>query len=375
MDKLHRKPPKKYPEMINRRLQQIRFTIEDLKLDGILVTHLPHIRYMTNFSGSSAYLFILQDELHFITDDRYEMQVKGELYDLPGLKVHSTREIWNYLKENKVLGSAENIGFEADRMPYSEAVEIRTMIRPIKFKPTSGEIEPFLTAKDPMEIEYIEKTSKISQKVYDIIKSEIKIGMTESEITNKIAYKSREFGSESVPFHIICTSGVNTALPHIRPTSRKVKEGDLIMMEHGATFNGFATTICRTVGIGEVDKEYFTAYNMILEAQNATIKNLRPGINASILESYARKIILEGGYGDYYKTNLAHGVGISYNENPIINQRNSNHLVPENCVLSIEPAVYVPNKFGMRIKDSVLVTKSGARPITVPPDSLEIISG
>jgi Xaa-Pro aminopeptidase len=373
MDKLHKKPPKKYPELIDRRLEQIRFTIQDLKLDGLLVTHLPHIRYMTNFSGSYAHLFVLKDEIHFVTDDRYEMQVKGELYDLPGLEVHSTREIWKYLADNNVLKKAKTIGFEADVMAYSDAVEIRNLLRPIKFKPTTGEISPFLTAKDPMEVDYIERASKISEKVYDYIKTIIKPGMTESEITNQIAYKSRELGSESVPFHIICTSGSNTALPHIRPTDRKVKEGDLIMMEHGATFNGFATTICRTVAVGKVDKEYQTVYNMLLEAQNATFENLRPGINANILESYARKIIFEGSYGEYYKTNLAHGVGISYNENPIINQRNSGHLVPENCILSVEPAVYVPNKFGIRIKDAALVTKSGAKIISTAPEQIEVV--
>lgn len=373
MDKLHRKPPKKYPEMIDRRLEQIRFTITDLKLDGLLITHLPNIRYLTNFSGSYAHLFILKDQIHFVTDDRYEMQVKGELYKVPGMKVHSTREVWKYIKETEMLGKAKTIGFEADRMPYAEAVEVRNFLRPIKFKPTSGEIEPFLTAKDPMEVEYIEKASKIAQRVFEYMKNEIKVGMSESEITNKIAYKSRELGSESVPFHIICTVGTNTALPHIRPTNKKVKDGDLVMMEHGATINGFAATICRTIGIGKVDPELQKVYNMLLESQNATFENLRPGINASILESYARKIIIEGGYGDYYKTNLAHGVGISYNENPIINARNNDHLVPENCVLSVEPAVYVPNKFGIRIKDSALVTKSGAKPITMPPEKLEVL--
>jgi Xaa-Pro aminopeptidase len=373
MDKLHRQPPESYPEMINRRLQQIRFTIEDLKLDGLLITHLPHIQYMTNFTGSYAHLFVLKDEIHFVTDDRYEMQIKGELYNLPNMQIHSTREIWKYLKDNDVLKKAKTIGFEADRMPYSEAVEIRNLIKPIKFKPTSGELEPFMTAKDPVEISYVEQASKICEEVYEFIKSEIKVGMTEADITNRLAFKSREIGSEGIPFHFICTSGTNTALPHIRPTNRKVEKGDLIMMEHGAIVNGFSSTLCRTIAVGSATKEQQTIYNMLLEAQNATFENLRPGINAQNLESYARKIITEGGYGEYYKTNIAHGVGVSYNENPIINERNTNHMVPENCILAVEPAVYIPNKFGIRIKDAALVKKSGAVQMTMPPEQLEVV--
>jgi Xaa-Pro aminopeptidase len=372
MDKLHREPPKSYPKMIDRRLQQIRFTIEDLKLDGLVVSYLPNIRYLTNFSGSSAFLFILQNEIHFVTDDRYEMQAKGELYPIPGMKIHTTREVWKYLVDQKFLGETQTLGFEADRMPYSEAVEIRNIIRPMKFKPAPGEIEPFTMAKDPEELEFIEKASKMATDVYEYMKSNTKSGMTEAQISNLISFKCRELGSEGMPFHTIVTSGSNTALPHIRPTNRKVKKGDLVIMDFGCTVNGFASSICRTIAIGSATKDQQTIYNMLLESQNATFENLRPGINGKILETYARKIINEGGYGDYYKTNLGHGVGISYDENPRINSRDE-AIVPDGCVIAVEPAVYLPNKFGVRVKDCALVTTTGAKQITMPPERIEIV--
>ena len=374
MDKLHREPPKSYPKLIDRRLQQIRFTIEDLKLDGLVVSYLPNIRYLTNFSGSSAYLFILPDQLHFVTDDRYDLQIKGELYDIPGMKIHSTREVWHYLAKEQFLGKdVKTLGFEADRMPYSEAVEIRNVIRPIKFKPAPGEIEPFTMPKDPEELANIEKAAKIAEEVYEFLKGEIKPGQTEAHIANMLAYKARELGSERLPFHIILTSGTNTALPHITPTDKKIKKNDLVLLEFGCTYNGFAASICRTLCVGKPTKEQETVYKMLLEAQNATFENLRPGINAKILESHARKIITEGGYGDYFKTNLAHGVGISYNENPIISFRREDQIVPDECVIAVEPGIYIPNKFGMRIKDIGQVTTSGINQITFPPDELEVV--
>jgi Xaa-Pro aminopeptidase len=373
MDILHREAPTSYPKLIDKRLQQIRFAIEDLKLDGLVVSYLPNIRYLTNFSGSSAYLFILPNEIHFITDDRYEYQIKGELFPIKNMKIHITREVWKYIAENNILGpKTKTLGFEADKVFYSEAVEIRNLIRPLKFKPTPGEIEPFTMPKDPEELKNIQDACKMCEDVYEYIKTKIKPGLTEWDITNQIAYKARELGSEGVPFHIICTSGTNTAMAHLHPTMRKIKKGDLILMEFGCTVNGFASTLCRTLAVGSATKEQETMYTMLVEAQNATFKNLRQGIVGKVLESYARKIINEGGYGEYFKTNLGHGVGITYNEKPMINSR-SEDIVPEGCVMAIEPGVYIPNKFGMRIKDTAKVNKDGVQQITFPPEKLEII--
>ena len=338
------------------------------------MSYLPNIRYLTNFSGSSAYLFILPDEIHFVTDDRYDLQIKGELYDIPGMKIHSTREVWKYLAQEQFLGKkVKTLGFEADRMPYSEAVEIRNIIRPIKFKPAPGEIEPFTMPKDPDELKYIEQAAKIAEEVYEYVKGEIKPGQSEAHISNMLAYKARELGSEGLPFHTILTSGTNTALPHITPTDKKIKKNDLIVLEFGCTVNGFAASICRTLAVGKATAEQKTVYKMLLEAQNATFENMRPGINGRILEGHARKIITEGGYGDFFKTNLGHGVGISYNESPIISFRRDDQIVPDECVMAIEPAVYIPNNFGMRIKDIGQCRTSGTNQITYPPDELEVL--
>jgi Xaa-Pro aminopeptidase len=197
--------------------------------------------------------------------------------------------------------------------------------------------------------------------------------MSESEISNKIAFKARELGSEGVPFHIICTSGTNTALPHLHPTNKKVKAGELVLMDFGCTVNGFAASLTRTVAVGKVSKEQQTVYSMLLEAQNATFENLRPGIQGPILEGYARKIINESGYGEYFKTNIAHGVGISYNESPVINSRDDDAIVPADCVMAVEPAIYIPDKFGIRITDSAVVTTGGVKQITFPPEEIEVI--
>ncbi len=373
MDKLHKQPPVSYPKIIDKRLQQIRFAVEDLRLDGFVLTHLPSIRYLTNFSGSSAYLFILNNEIHFVTDDRYEYQIKGELYPLKNMHIHITREVWKLITDEKILGpKVKTIGFEADKMFYSDAVEIRNMVRPLKFKPTPGEIEPFTMPKDDEELEFIKKACTMCEEVYDYIKGVIKPGMTEWDITNQIAFKARQLGSEGVPFHIICTSGTNTAMAHLSPTMKKVKKGELLLMEFGCTYNGFASTISRTLALGKATPEQDKIYRMLIEAQNATFKNLRQGIVGKVLENYARKVIIEGGYGQYFKTNLGHGVGISYNERPHINQR-SEDIVPEGCVMAVEPAVYIPNKFGMRIKDTAKVFKDSTQQITFPPEKLEII--
>jgi len=362
--------PESYPELINRRLQQTRFTIEDEKLDALVISHIPNVRYLTNFSGVSAFLFVTQDELHFVTDDRYELQVQRELYKLPNMKIHITRDVWQYLADTKFLGKISSLGFEADRMPYSDAVEVRNVIRPMKFKPAPNSFEPFTMPKDKDELIFIEKAANIALDTFKYITDFMKPGMTEVEIENEIAYYARKIGSEGVPFHIVFSSGINTAYPHLKATEKKIKKNEIIMVDFGCTYNGFAAGITRTLVIGKATKEQKAIYSMIYKAQQAAFKNLRPGMNGKILDGFAREIIEKEGYGDYFKTNLGHGVGISYNEKPIISFREDSQMVPEGCVLAIEPGVYIPEKFGIRIKDNVVVSRNGTKHITESPKEI-----
>lgn len=359
-----------YPKMNDLRLQQIHYELDDMKADALAITYLPNIRYLTNFSGSSATLFVSSDDITFVTDDRYEEQIKTELYPLPNLKTHISRDVWQLIQDKIILKKVASLAFEADRLSYADAVSIRNIIRPLKFKPGVNLVERFTVPKAPEELENIQKSCVIAIQVYEYILNIIKPGITEREIAIEIAYQTRKLGSEGDPFPIIVTSGERGGLVHGAPSDKKIKKGDLIIMDFGCIINGFCSDITRTVAIGKVTKEQKTVYDLIFKAKELAIENVRPGMNGKILDNISRKIIIDAGYGDFFQHSLGHGIGLVAHEMPTITFRKDDQIVPENCVLAIEPGVYIPNKFGIRIEDCVFVTRNGSKYLTKAPEEI-----
>lgn len=361
-----------YPELNDKRLDQIRFMINDQKLDAMIVTHMPTVRYLTKFSGSSGALLISPTDLHFFTDDRYEESVKTDLYDLPNLTVHITRDVWQYMVDAKVLAKIKNLGFESDRIAYTEAVDIRNVIRPVKFKPAPKEVEPFTMPKAPIELEHIMAACKIAESVYETMKKKVKIGMTEIELQSELIYEARKQGSEGEPFNPIVLAGERTSMPHGRPSHRKIKKGDLILLDYGTMIEGFGCDITRVFCMGKPTKEQESVYKIVHEAQQKAIENLRPGINGKILDEYARKHIEKAGYGDNFKHSLGHGIGVAAHEMPFITFRKEDN-VPVGVVLAIEPGIYFEGKWGIRLEDNVHVTFDGAVQFTNAPTELQVV--
>lgn len=359
------------PEKIQFRLKQILFALETEKAQGIYISYLPNIHYLTNFSGSSAHLFILKNEIHFITDDRYEEQIKTELYPLPNLHTHITRDLWNYVIESKLLQNYDTIAFEADRLSYYEAVETRNRLRPVKFKPTPGLVEPFMQSKSPEEIANIKIACQISDEVFKQVLEFIKPGMTEHDVAVEIAYRGRLLGAEDDAFNIIVTSGERGALVHGSPTKKRIRKGDIVLMDFGFKVNGFCSDITRTICVGDKPTKYQKSiYKMLREAEVKAINSILPAVNGKYLDKIARKIITDAGYGENFQHSLGHGIGLVEHESPIITFRQDDQILPEDSVVAIEPGVYLPGKFGMRVEDDVHVTANGPEWLTNAPDEL-----
>ncbi len=359
-----------YPSIVDMRLNQIRFSLEDLKVDALVVTYLPNIRYLTNFSGTAGTLFITPEEIHFVTDDRYEEQIKDELYNLENLHTHISRDVWDYLAKKRFLKGVITVAFEADRIAYSEAVNIRNLVRPLKFKPAPCIVEPFTMPKAPEELANIEKSCEIALSVYDRILKMVKPGMTEKDIALEIAYRTRKLGSEEDAFPIIVVSGPRCALIHGKPSDRVIKANDVVLLDFGCKVNGYSSDITRAFVVGKATREQKKIYKILNTAKEEAIANVRPGMNGKNLDAYARDIITKEGYGQYFQHSLGHGIGIETHEKPTITFRLHDQIVPENSVLAIEPGIYLPGKFGLRIEDNILVTKNGGKHITKAPDEL-----
>ena len=363
-----------YPELVDTRLHQIRFRFQELKVEGLVVTHLPNIRYLTNFSGSDGMLFIYEDKLWFFTDDRYKEQVKTELYPLPNMEIFIARDVWTYCVDHKMIEKVESLAFEGDRVAYSDAVNIRNQIRPLKFKPSdAAEVERYTMPKSPEELVHIKQACDLAEQTYKKILKFIKPGVDEKTIANEIAYISRKLGSEGDPFDIIVTSGPRGALVHGAPSDRKIKAGDIVILDFGCKVNGFVSDITRTVAVGKATKEQKETYKLLVEAKEAAISRVRPHMNGKHLDEVARSIIENAGYGQYFEHSLGHGIGLVPHESPLITFRKEDQIIPEDVVLAIEPGVYFPGKYGMRVEDNIFVKREGAIHLTKAPDELPVI--
>lgn len=363
----------KYPKIIDRRLQQVRFQLDDQKVESICVFNIANIRYITNFSGINALLFVHENEIHFITDDRYEEQIKTELYQLPNLRTHITRDPWNYVASSGILDGIQSIAFEAEYMPYAEAVEIRNIIRPVKFKPATNMVTRFMQSKDAEELSFIKKSLEISNQVYEYLLTFIKPGMTEIDIATEIAYQTRKFGSEGDPSDIIVVSGNRGSLVFGNPSDRKIRKNDLIIVDFGSTVNGFGSDISRTISVGKVSKEQKSMYQTIRKAQKAALSEVRPGMNGKHLDQIVRNIIKNDGFGENFKHTSGHGIGISPIESPLLTYYLDMEIVPEDSIIGIEPGIYSTDKFGIRSEEVVLVKNHGGEIILPAPEEIAVI--
>ncbi|MFA7625727.1 MAG: Xaa-Pro peptidase family protein [Candidatus Kapaibacterium sp.] len=362
-----------YPKIVDRRLEQLRFSLDEQKSEAIAVSFMPNIRYLTNFSGSNALFFILKDELHFVTDDTYEEQIKDEIYALPNLHIHITRDPWIYLVEKNVLKGVQGISFEADSMPYSEAVEIRNKIRPLKFKPADNLVSRFTQPKDPEELEFIKKSLTIADDVYNYMLGFIKVGMSEIELATEISHQCRLKGSEGDPQDIIVVSGPRCSQVNGNPSHKKIKKQELVILDFGVKINGYGTAISRTVAMGRVTKEQKAIYDSLLKARNIALKEVRPGMVAKNLDSICRESIRKDGFGEYFKHGFGHGIGLRAVENPIISYEILDQMIPDECVIGVEPGIYLGDKFGIRAEDVFLVTKNGGDMLLAAPEQIAVI--
>ena len=315
----------------------------------------------------------MANDLHFVTDDTYEEQIKDELYPLPNMKIHITRDPWIYLVEKKVLKGVEGISFEADTMPYSEAVEIRNKIRPVKFKPADNLVSRFTQPKDSDELEFLKKALELTNNVYEYMLGFIQVGMSEIEVATEIAHQCRLQGSEGDPQDIIVVSGNRCAQVNGNPSDKKIKKLELVIMDFGVKINGYGSAVSRTVAMGRVTKEQKSIYDSLAKARKLALKEVRPGMFAKNLDSKCRESIKKDGFGEYFRHGFGHGIGLQPIEQPIISYEVSEQMIPEDCILGVEPGIYMGDKFGIRAEDVFLVTKNGGQMLLAAPEQIAVI--
>ena len=352
------------------RLQNLKKEFRLLDLDAFLVTDLVNIRYLTGFTGSNAILLVKKNQSYLITDFRYKEQVNKEVRDC---KIFVTNtSLYVYLFQKELLKPGMRVGFEETNLPFSLYKRLKKLFKGIKFLPFSDIIENISIIKDDDEIRSTKKAAEISDRAFNYILELIKPGLSEIEIASELSYRMKLLGSEGDAFDIIVASGKNSSLPHLKPTPRKLKENDIVLMDFGAIVNGYHSDISRTIFLGKPSNEEKEIYQIVLDAQKVALNNAREGILARDLDGLARDYISNKGYSKYFIHSLGHGLGLRIHQAPKVSFL-SNEVLKENMIITIEPGIYLPKKFGIRIEDDIVIKKDGSINLTKSTKEIVII--
>jgi Xaa-Pro aminopeptidase len=351
------------------RLKNIRQSFKKKGTDGFLVTDLDNVRYLTGFSGSSGFLFVTEKENIFVTDFRYKEQSEKEVngWDFIIERGDRLKIIRSLAKKNCV----KNLGFESS-VSYEFFKKLaRTGINLI---PSAGFIEKLREIKDRFEIDCIKKAVERAEAAFLDVKPCIRAGARETMVALKLEEILRKKGCRHIPFDIIVASGINSAMPHARPSEKRLNKGDLVTIDWGSEAEGYCADMTRTLLIrgGHGLSRKKEIYQIVLEANRRAISCVAPGTPSVEVDDAARNFIQKAGCGELFGHGTGHGVGLQVHEGPRITW-NSSERIRENMVFTVEPGVYVPDLGGVRIEDMLLVRPGGPEVLTVLPKELEII--
>jgi Xaa-Pro aminopeptidase len=355
--------------IFSKRISALRDELHSQNVDAIFVSFLPHLRYVSNFSGSYGLGIVLKNNSKlatrnsqlFFTDGRYKEQIKQELN---GWKVFITRDnLIEYIKEKKIFRGIKNIGFDKNTLSFAEHSKLVEFFPHHRFIPLENVFEKFTSVKDETELVSLKKSIAVTDNVFTEILSAIEAGMTESELAAEISFLQKILGGETDAFEPIVASGWRGALPHARSSQKKIKRGELVVLDFGTVVNGYHSDMTRTIGVGKISSEIKKVYQVVKDSQQKAIDAVKNGMSAKKIDGIARNYIRKKGFGKFFNHSLGHGVGLQIHEAPKLSPT-SKHTLQTGMAITIEPGIYIPNLCGIRIEDIVVVEKDGCKVLT-----------
>ena len=343
------------------RFDAIAAALPQYGLDGILLTGAPNRFYATGFpgDGESGVVLVTTKGNFFFTDSRYIEAAEAQVDNAAIGLVDREKGYIAWLNEALELSGAKTVGFEEDRMTvadyrvYSERLNCG-------FKSAAALMRRLRQSKDEQEIRCMIRAQRIAEEAFRRLLPEIRPGVTERQLAAKLQYLAISAGAEKMSFDTIVASGPNSSMPHAVPTNRAVQEGDFITFDFGCVYQGYCSDMTSTVAVGQVTEEMEHVYGIVLEAQRAALAAARAGKTGREVDAAARDVIEKAGYGPYFGHSLGHSLGLEVHESPNATPANENPL-PFHAVISVEPGIYLPGRFGVRIEDVVVLEENGCR--------------
>lgn len=352
------------------RIDIIKEYLIELNLDAFYVTHIPNIRYLSGFSGSSAYLIITKDKNYFFTDFRYESQSHEQVKGFDIIVNFSPAE---KIKETMAAGGFKNVGFESTHLTIHQLNILKESLPEIDFISVPERIEKLTMIKTPDEIAKIKAACEITDRVFTRLLEIIKPGMKESDVSAEISYWHKKYGAEKDSFDPIVASGWRGALPHGMASHKVIEAGEMVTLDFGCIYEGFCSDMTRTISVGKPRSgEMKKIYDVVLQSQLLAVNAAKEGVTTKELDTISRNYINSNGYEGKFGHGLGHGLGIEVHEMPSVSQR-MNIPIQTNVVFTIEPGIYIEGLGGVRIEDDVLTKAGGCEVLNNSPKELIII--
>ena len=341
---------------MNKRIQEFLAFYKGHPSDAFLVTKDVNITYLTNFAACESWLLILPQKAFYITDFRYILEakkgLKGIIVKRYGKSIFDT--VFAVARDMKI----KKIGFDERHMSLSAYRRFNKCLKGrIKLIAVNGAVESLREVKEKYEINQIKKALRLNLKAYSFLKGVVKPGMSEREALRRLEVFVKDKGA-TFSFDPIIASGPNSCFPHAKVTDRKIRNNEPVLVDMGIDIGGYKSDLTRVFFLGKIPRPIREICKIVQTAQQKAIDKIKAGVRASEIDHQARNHITKNGLGKYFGHSLGHGVGLEIHEGPTISKTNP-AILKAGMVFTVEPAVYIPHKFGIRIEDMVLVTKDG----------------
>lgn len=351
------------------RRDRLRNALHQQRVDALLVTALPNVRYLSGFTGSNGVLLLTPERALLFTDPRYLTQAPQQSdceVKIAGGPL--TAEIAKWIKRLKL----RVLGFERNRISYDEHSRLRDALAGIRLKPVVDAVETLRMVKSEVESGTIRASVKLNSVALEQALKQFRPEITEVDLAAEIEYRMRLLGADGTSFDTIVASGPRTALPHAQPSHHPIQNDQLLLIDMGASLAGYASDMTRTYAIGKLSAKIRRMYKAVLNSQLAAIDAIKPGVSCAHIDRAARRVLRGYGMEKLFIHSTGHGLGLEIHERPRIGRKESTQLEP-GMVITVEPGVYVEGLGGIRIEDTVVVTESGCEVLTPTGKELVIL--
>ncbi len=351
------------------RLRNVRRGLCRAGATAMLLVDPVSVRYVSGFTGGDSWLLVTSGKVTLITDGRYEEQAERECPDVERVIRHGPIvDAAGGLVGRRGL---KRVGFDPERVSVALRRRLERALRPATLTPVEDLVGHLRRRKDPSEVRAIRQAVRVAQEAWAAFRERIEVGMTEQRLAAELDGQMRLVGAEAPAFPTICAVDASASMPHARPGRRMLGKRSVLLVDFGARVGGYVCDLTRCLVTGRIPPRVREVYETVREAQEAAIRRAGPGVALAVVDAAAREVIEAAGLGERFQHGTGHGIGMEIHEPPALSPQSRGGCLDAGMVVTVEPGVYLKGRFGIRIEDDVLVTKSGRRVLTSLEKDLE----